>query len=238
MEALALTTASYNFLHRYIDDASYTKPSRYSSSALFEVLENVRNDRRLSGLFNHPGADNIDALFNSHEEVVLEYWNAWKISNPKKQFEESQRAAVALLVGTQNSADNHSYDFFLVHLLTTSHAVRILIPLVPAKHQISLIRQWWLITLAVYIAQLRPCIEEHIISKYDPKGKEWGWVNEQAISSRWATDAHYVKGLRAMKEAAQTWGDDDLFYLKAAVRFALEFDGWAGFGTPNDGKVN
>ena len=33
-----------------------------------------------------------------------------------------------------------------------------------------------------------------------------------------------------MKEAANTWGDGDEFYLKAAVKFAEEFDGWGGFG--------
>jgi hypothetical protein len=29
-----------------------------------------------------------------------------------------------------------------------------------------------------------------------------------------------------MKEAASTWGDPDEWYLKAAVKFVDEFDGW------------
>jgi len=33
-----------------------------------------------------------------------------------------------------------------------------------------------------------------------------------------------------MKEAAVTWGDEFSFYLKAAVRFSSEFNGWGGFG--------
>ena len=37
-----------------------------------------------------------------------------------------------------------------------------------------------------------------------------------------------------MKEAAQTWGDSDLFYLKAAVKFADEFESWGGFGAMED----
>ena len=36
--------------------------------------------------------------------------------------------------------------------------------------------------------------------------------------------------LRALKEAAKTWGDDSEFFLKAAVKFADEFDDWGGFG--------
>ena len=238
MEALGLVATSYNFLHKYIDDASHTTVAPYSTSSPLEVLYKVENDSRLSGLFDHPGAGNIEALFVTHEDIILEHWNAWEIVNPKKQFEESQRAAVALLVATQQSLNRHSYDFFLVHLLTTSHAVRIIIPLIPAKFHVSLVRQWWLMTLAVYIAQLRPPIKVDVILEYDQQSKAWGWIEEQAVSSRWATDAHYVKGLRAMKEASQTWGDEDLFYLKAAVKFALEFNGWGGFGPLDGGNVN
>ena len=36
-----------------------------------------------------------------------------------------------------------------------------------------------------------------------------------------------------MKEAAETWGDPSSDYLKAAVKFVEEFNGWGGFG-PRD----
>jgi hypothetical protein len=32
-----------------------------------------------------------------------------------------------------------------------------------------------------------------------------------------------------MKEASETWGDDEQYYLRAAVKFATEFEGWGGF---------
>ena len=117
-----------------------------------------------------------------------------------------------------------------MHVLTTSHAVRILLPLIPAKFHMTLLRQWWLLTLAVYIAQVRPKIELKNITDYDIEGKDWAWVDKQAVEGKWSLDAHYVKGLRAMKEAAQTWGDSELYYLKAACRLGAEFDGWGGFG--------
>ena len=144
------------------------------------------------------------------------------------QFEDSQHAAAALLVATRKPGSN--YDFFLVHLLTTSHAVRILLPHLPAKFHVVLVRQWWLLTLAVYIAQLRPEIKLDTITRYDLRGRNWEWVDRQAVGGKWALDAHYVKGLRAMKEAAQTWEDKDEHLLKAAVRFGEEFDSWGGFG--------
>lgn len=227
MEALGLATTSYNFLHRYLDDPSYTKPSTYSNSSPIEILQKVAEDKRFDNLFDHQGADNIEPLLENHEAAILEHWNAWHLPNPKKHFEESQYAAVALLVATH---DQNAFDFFLVHLLTTTHAVRILLPMIPAKFHVPLVRQWWLLTLVVYIAQIRPKIDVKRIMDYDVKGKDWNWVIKQAVEGKWAQDAHYVKGLRAMEEAAKTWGDGEQYYLKAACKLGEEFDGWGGFG--------
>lgn len=230
MEALGLATTSYNFLHKYLDESSYTKQSAYSTSSPIEILYKVAEDKRFDGLFDYQGADNIETLFKNRETAVLEHWNAWQLPNPKKQFEDSQYAAVALLVATHEHGTSRSYDFFLVHLLTTSHAVRILLPQIPAKFHVALVRQWWLLTLAVYIAQVRPNIELKSITNYCTQGKDWVWVDKQAVEGKCSLDAHFVKGLRAMKEAAQTWGDSEQYYLKAACRLGGEFDGWGGFG--------
>ena len=236
MEALGLATTSYNFLHNYLDNPSYTKPSTYSTSSPVEILQKVAEDKRFDDLFDHQGADNIDILFKEHESAVLEHWNAWQLPYPKKQFEDSQSAAVALLVATHEDGSSRPYDFFLVHILTTSHAVRILLPLIPAKFHMALVRQWWLLTLAVYIAQVRPKIHLKNITDYDTKAKDWAWVDKQAMEGKRSLDAHFVKGLRAMKEAAQTWGDSEQFYLKAACKLGEQFDGWGGFGPLEAGQ--
>ncbi|EAW09388.1 questin oxidase family protein [Aspergillus clavatus NRRL 1] len=229
MEALGLAATCYSDIHKYFDDPSYSKAeASYHSTSMFEVLSKVRADQRFNGLFATPGDNNLDTLFRHHEAALLDHWNAWKIENPVEQFRESQELAAALLVAThQDSTDK--YDFFLVHILTTSHAVRILLPFVPGRFQIPLVRQWWLLTLAVYIAQLRPEIDLDRIRNYDLKGRDWKWAANQAVTTEHSTDAHYVKAIRALREAATTWGDSDEFYLKAAAKFAEEFDGWGGF---------
>ena len=230
MEALGLAATSYNFLHKYLDDASYTRLSTYSTSSPIEILQKISDDKRFDNLFDHQGADNIEPLFNTHEESVLEHWNAWHLPNPKKQFEDSQFAAVALLVATREPGSISEYDFFLLHLLTTSHAVRILLPLLPAKFHIALVKEWLLITIALYVAQLRPRIDIDRVLGYDTRGRDWNWVERNVVEGKRAMDTHYVKGLRAMKEAADTWGDGEHFYLKAACKFRDEFNGWGGFG--------
>ena len=225
MEALGLAATSYNFLHKYLDQSSYTRSPIYSTQSPLKILERVAGDDRLNGIFGRRGPDNITLLFHKYEDIVLEHWNSWQILNPTKQFEDSQYTAAAMLVATRRDK-SHGYDFFLVHLLTTSHAVRIILPLIPAKYHIKLVRQWWLFTLAVYIAQLRPTIILEHVLEYNLNGKDWSWVEKQMLEGSWATDAHYVKALRAMKEAAQVWGHDNTFYLKAAAQFEEDFTGW------------
>ncbi|KAJ5469576.1 hypothetical protein N7539_009194 [Penicillium diatomitis] len=229
MESLGLAATCYNKIHKYLDDPVFNQvEAPYHASSLFEIIERVHTDKRLDNLFVTPGDHNVETLFTDHEALLLDHWNAWTITNPTEQFRESQRLAAALLVATHTDT-SEKYDFFLVHVLTTSHAVRVLLPLIPAKFQIPLVRQWWLITLAVYIAQLRPQIELDVVRHIDLKGRDWAWTAEQAVKGRHSTDSHYVKALRSLHECAITWGDQDDLFLKAAVKFAEEFTEWGGF---------
>lgn len=229
MEALGLTATCYNDIHKYLDDPTYSQTeASYHSNSPLEILAKVRADKRFNGLFGTPGGDNLETLFKTREAALLNHWNAWKIKDPVKEFRESQELATALFVATHDDK-TEKYDFFIVHVLTTSHAVRVLLPLIPAEFQIPLVRQWWLMTLAIYIAQLRPEIKFDRIRKIELNGRDWKWAAKMAVKGKAATDAHYVKAIRACREAASTWGDADGFYLKAAVKFAEEFTEWGGF---------
>jgi hypothetical protein len=228
MEALGLAATCYNFLHKYLDDPSYTQQLDQSSKSPLELLDKLNQDTRFDGLFDRPGSLDMERLFNEKEAEVLEYWNSWSLPNPTEQFKDSQLTAALLLsaIGT--------YDFFFVHTLTSSHAVRIILPTIPAEYHVPLVRQWWLIVLGVYITQGRPKIDRDSVKKYDLKGRYWSWVDKQGLESKWSLDAHYVKALRALKEAAQTWGDPDQIYLKSAVKFADNFTGWFGFASDSE----
>ncbi|TDZ32604.1 Questin oxidase [Colletotrichum spinosum] len=235
IEALGLTATNYNYLHKFIDDKKYTKPSPFSSKSIFDLVNRLANDKRFDELFTEPDLENLDVLFLEHEDLVLEYWNAWTITDPVKQFQESQELAVALLVATV-APGTHAYNFFNVHLLTTSHAIRILIPFIPTKFHISLVRQWWLFTLGVYIALMRPKIDPDNVQS-DLKGRHWGYVEHEALNSQWAKDAHYVKAIRAMKEAATTWGDVHERYLASALTFADNYRGWVFEGFTEETRL-
>ncbi|KAJ4987389.1 hypothetical protein SVAN01_07127 [Stagonosporopsis vannaccii] len=232
IEALALGACFYSPLHKYIDNSSYTKPSPHRSANLREILDKVRADERFDGLYPHRSGD-ISKVLDDKEDTFLEYWNAWELSDPQTAFRQSQELAVTILMGTA-APENTKFDFFFVHILTSSHAVRVLLPLIPAKFHVSLVRQWWLFTLAVYIAQTRPRIDPTIIERYELHGHDWKFVVHKALESSESTDAHYVKALRCMKAIKDTWGDDSQYFEKAAVKFADEFEHWGGFSTEED----
>ncbi|KAL8329565.1 hypothetical protein RB597_005026 [Gaeumannomyces tritici] len=223
IEALGLAAVQHNYLHRYGDDPSYTKPAPFTSASPAELVDRLAADERFDGLFDEPGFGNIDPIFEKHEALVLEYWNAWDLGDdPVVRFRESQELAVDLLTATV-APGTHAYNFFVVHLLTSSHAVRILLPHVPVRFHVGLVRQWWLLALAVYVALLRPKVDR---DRVPVATKSWAYVEEQALKSKFSTDAHFVKAVRAMKEASRTWGDAHNRYLNAAVRFVDDYEGW------------
>lgn len=193
IESLAMTAVQYNYLHKYLDQPKYTKPSQYTTDSLPKLLHKLRTDKRFDGMFEHSEFENFNRLFEHHEELILEYWNAWEVSDPAKQFEDCQEVATALLVATVPPG-THSYNFFFVHILTTSHALRVLLPLIPAEYQLMLVRGWLLYTLGLYIAFLRPKIDPDYVDPSLLKGRHWSYVEKAALTSAWSKDAHYVKG--------------------------------------------
>lgn len=236
MEALGLVATCYDphlgsLLERHSSNSA--NPMTASTSNSFEVLARVHGDDRLNAVFKGPGDGNLQRLLHDDRlmSILLEHWNSWKITNPTEAFRQSQRLAAGILISTAPSLGGHGYDFFLLHLLTTSHAVRILIPFMPTQYHLSLLNEWFLITVAIYVTQLRPLVSEKHVLDYDLDGRDWKWVDQQAVGGKHKLDAHYVKGCRALKEAANVWGDQDQYFLKAAVKFAGEFEHWAGFGS-------
>lgn len=240
IESLGLAACFRNDWHVYLDDPKYTKPASNPSDSLFTILDRITHDKTFDGLFDRPGSDNIETILANPEaaSAVLEYWNSWDLKHAKNQFAESQKLAVALLVTSHppQGKEDAKFDFFLVHLLNTSHAVRVLLAVLPYRHHLPLIRQWWLFTILVFISQLRPRINIDTIKLVELESHDWKYVTDRALKGKYRTDAHYVKALRSMREASNTWGDPNNFYLRAAVKFADEFDGWGGFG-PRDEEL-
>ena len=68
------------------------------------------------------------------------------------------------------------------------------------------------------------------VHAFDTGKKGWDDVTRSALEGEYRLDAHFVKACRALKVAGETWGDGDGWFLKCAVKFVEEFEGWGGFG--------
>jgi hypothetical protein len=245
MEALGLAATCYDPKLASLVNQSHPEP-KPATDDLFAVFSRVHDDPKLNNLFSRPGNSNLNHILETPDLLseVLAHYASWSITNPTAQFSQSQHLAAALLVSTSPKLGGHGYDFFLVHLLTSSHAVRILLPFIPHQYHVTLVKEWFLITLLIYIAQLCPAVpapstttvsdSDHPIVSYDLKERNWSFVIDKALKGKHATDAHFVKGCRAMMVGADTWGDKDKWFLRCAVRFADEFHGWGGFGEEDE----
>ncbi|KAI5302238.1 hypothetical protein KEM56_000885, partial [Ascosphaera pollenicola] len=243
VEALVLATTSYDDNHKYIESPTYLKgPALYSTKSILEILTKIRNDSQFDGIIRRPGYQNIELLFSKYEGVLLDHWRAWDLtpvqhangkSNLNSQFQQAQYAAAALVVASSTSYvdkdDNEKkHDFFLLHILTSLHAIRVLLPIIPTEFHVSLLRQWHLIVISLYITQLRPNVDPGEIARYPTRGRDWSWAEMQALTGEWAADAHFVKAVRAFKAAGATWEEEKWWYLRAALKFIDEFRGWGG----------
>lgn len=202
------------------------------TSNLVELFELIHNDDRLPA-FSQPGDEHIEVVLSNsqHVDVVVAYVDAWQITNPTQQLMHIYYFASLLLVSTAPHLSGDGFDFFLVHMLTTAHALRVLLPHLPREHHETLLKEWLLIAALAYIAQKRPKLNTAYVKDLELKGRDWEYVRQRAIGSKYSTDAHYVKACRALRVAFDTWKDNDDvdWFLRCAVRFVSEFDGWGGF---------
>jgi hypothetical protein len=167
----------------------------------------------------------------SRYDVLLEHWNAWEVNGPLQQLE--QCCDISLLLGLGTGSDTGKYDFYLIHLITVAQAIRVLWHFIPEERHTSVMRQYALFFLLVYICQIKPELPAERIScinSVELQGRDWSWVQKQALDHRWAKDSHFFKVVRAPKVFEDTFGGKESFYLKASVKFLTEFDGWEGFG--------
>lgn len=103
-----------------------------------------------------------------------------------------------LLLCATSEPGNPTYDFFLCHALTTSYAVRTVLPELPVEHAVPLVKAQWLLTLVVYCIQLRPQIRPELVEAVEVGDTTWERIKKEALIHRVGgeevADTHYMKG--------------------------------------------
>jgi Questin oxidase-like len=203
-------------------------PSPYKTTDLAEVINRVQNDERFKGIVEMPGTVNFGIVLQSRFEAFMEHWNAWEIKDPIQQLEHCCDLSVLLAISA--GYGDGKYDFFYAHIMTVAHAVRVLYHYFPADRRASILRQYGFFTILLYILQKRLPFGIEEIESVETNSRDWNWVTENTLKHRWALDDHFFKVVRATKAFAETYGEKNGFYLRAAIKYVTEFNGWEGFG--------
>jgi hypothetical protein len=201
IEALAMACCRYD--PNVMDPQS---PDVSSKCTPMEILDLISKET------TRDKPDSLDVIFRDHRGLILKYTNSLDMSNPKDLLAQLQRLAVSLQLG---SIDNGKPDALLSMLVAASHAVRVLLPLAPATSQLSLLQQLWQLILAI-------CLQRSRVSVGHARGKPtvgWKVVEEQACADD-TLDAWTLAAIRALRQAAETWGDADGYFLAAASKLS------------------
>ncbi|KAF3919643.1 hypothetical protein ABW20_dc0104958 [Dactylellina cionopaga] len=237
-EALAMTAASYQKFHEFVEDPNPPEPFG-STAEIREILDK---------LFGNPDYEDFCKDNVGHPENVLEEappyleFNSYVIPKRKVVLAETfqkQVEAVVMLFTTGHKVGDPKYDFFLAHAVTSAHAMRTILPYLDSAQTWHTLRGHMILTSVVYISQCRPTIKDWYVEDYDLAGRDWDYVRKQGSEGERSHDAHFVKLLRSLEEFEKLFGKGDPkdkkydIYLKAAVKFAEEFKGWSGFEAPS-----
>jgi hypothetical protein len=104
------------------------------------------------------------------------------------------------------------FDFFLLHLLLSCHAVRVLFKNLPTTTQHTLLEAQFLATISYYVSELRPEVKLDLIQDHQSKGTDgtgaldWGYVRKQClevdVSVECTNGGNYVRGKTFLKEVS------------------------------------
>ncbi|KAF2165978.1 hypothetical protein M409DRAFT_55335 [Zasmidium cellare ATCC 36951] len=227
-EGLSLLCTDYSDFHTLLDEPQ-PDTSTYKTTSLVEIFERVCQDPRFDNLTDHPGIVEMGKVMEGAGAAIIEHWNAWEVTDPLHQLEQACDMATLLAMSTYDEL--HEFDFFLLHLMTSAHAMRSLWLHIPPEKRKNMLREFAIMIISTYICQQRPPIRADLIENVDVKGRDWEWVKKTAREHPAAKiDVHFFKAIRAPLGFEETWGDKDGWYLKAALLYLDNFRGWTGFG--------
>jgi hypothetical protein len=217
-EALTLSAVCYNYLHEVIDKL---KPPKFGSKSALTIFQDLRSDVRLP-IFDGPGVGNLEPSVKTSTDLVLSHYDQWLLNvNDLDAAIEELFDLTVYLYGATHKHDQIDFDFFLLHLLTSMHGIRMIYPHLNDRELAEhLLLQFFYFASIVYIAQLRPEINKTLIHDYklDDGKQNWDYVIDRSVNTELAEDSHLVKVVRALRDAEAAYGVKDGLYLKTAVK--------------------
>ena len=212
-EALTMTVVCVN---SYYETPTNLKPPTNGTKPALQIVKDIRADDYV------PTVDepfHITFVLNN-ESVLLSHYNEWQMPEDcDKAIEELFDMAV-YIYGATHKPNQIDFDFVLLHLLTGMTAIRKLRPYLDSTTIKRLLRSFFYLSIAIYIAQRRPKVNERLIDDYKDEETRYNWeyVVDHTLHTKLATEPHVVKIIHSLKDAEKDYGSKDGLYLKTALK--------------------
>ena len=212
------------------------------------ILRRIAYDGRFSGLMRSgPGFHNVYlVLSNSAARMaVIDYIHQLDIQDVPAIVNQLAQLAVQLLCGAHKK-EQPAFDFYLSIPLSFVQGLRVLLQSSDnALYGSVLVRGVWLLIVLTYITQLRPCLDESLVSNVSLSNEQITWdgvfSDFRSQCDRFdgiLMDTHYLRALRSLLELAKGFPDKHEYFLNAAWKLKLQWHGWTGFGSPKEESLN
>ncbi|KAJ3061723.1 hypothetical protein HK102_009012, partial [Quaeritorhiza haematococci] len=139
------------------------------------ILEEIRRDKRIDGIVRFEDENKIGTVLCEAAREVAEYSLRWNVeenpTNIATRLQELYQAATLLYAATSvrptHTSDRPKLDFFLMHVLTSIHALRQILPHLPPHYARTLLTLHFSCMLAYYISRGRPSLHIETMMEYD-----------------------------------------------------------------------
>eukprot|EP01113_Clastostelium_recurvatum_P021957 TRINITY_DN2608_c0_g1_i5.p1 TRINITY_DN2608_c0_g1~~TRINITY_DN2608_c0_g1_i5.p1 ORF type:complete len:249 (+),score=78.33 TRINITY_DN2608_c0_g1_i5:799-1545(+) len=218
-------------------------PSKQPSSRarVVGLLEAVRQDKEIDAILKWEDEDKIQKTVEKGGEKIRHYAAQYTIPHNQDDIAEylEDIFTSALLVyattcfdPTDTSSSEIKLDFFLMHLLTSSLAVRTYLPYLPLPQAVLLLRAHCTSAIHYYISRGRPIMDIKRLQEYTPQStifKDQSWDELKRLATSPKVELHVSKVIRALYIASQMYpkGEHASLWRQAAV---LTLDQMLGLG--------
>ncbi|KAF9360973.1 hypothetical protein BGX34_007387 [Mortierella sp. NVP85] len=136
--------------------------SKGNKSPSMTILNMIRNDKRLDGMFDACFQAKLNVVMTSRESLLKSYLNMWTNqvhSVSEALLDLSQTTSLLLFTAKGRHGDEQQLDKYLANVLLATHAARFLVKVLPSEQEKGqLLKAIWMSLVATYVVQGRPKI--------------------------------------------------------------------------------
>jgi hypothetical protein len=211
------------------------------------ALSRIATDSRLADVMRGAvGYQNVQRVLANptSRAAVLQYIALVDVANMTRLLEQLAEVSVMLLCGTHRPG-KPAFDFYFSQLPAFVQAFGVVLPELEGEAERRLLlRGVWMLFVLVYITQLRPIVDDRLITTFNvPDDANWvglfsGFHGQSGTLQGKYLDSQFLRALRSIWELAQRSPEREDLFLRAAHKLRDKWQCWTGLGDDGAGSLN